>query len=80
MQTVNEHCQPFTDRETLIDEPLQSLTDLRLSVVEFPQMSNAVSQLASFLESLKDPINSDDTIPRHERLKPLRDMLFWFPS
>jgi hypothetical protein len=74
------HCHSFTYREAFFRHSLQALTDLQPFVVEFPQIASAVSELAKFLESMKDPISSGKTIPRHQRLKPLREMLFWFPS
>jgi hypothetical protein len=76
----SEHCHSFTYREAFFREFLQSLTDLQHFVTEFPQIASAVSKLANFLESMKDPITSGNTIARHQRLEPLREMLFWFPS
>jgi hypothetical protein len=78
--TNSERCHSFTYREAFFRESLQALTDLQPFVVEFPQISSALSELANFLESMKDLITSGNTIPRHQRLKPLREMLFWFPS
>ena len=76
----SENCHSFTYREAFFRESLRSLTDLQHFVTEFPQIASAVNELANFLESMKDPITSGNSIPRHQRLKPLREMLFWFPS
>jgi hypothetical protein len=78
--TNSERCHSFTYRDAFFRESLQALTDLQLFVVEYPQIASAVNELANFLESMKDPITPGNTIPRHRRLKPLREMLFWFPS
>jgi hypothetical protein len=79
-QTQIWPCQCFIDREALIDEALRSLVSLQAYVAEFPPVSGAIDELVSFLKDMKDPLDPSDTILRSKRLKPLRDMLFWFPS
>jgi len=67
-------------REAQIDEALQSLVDLRILSAKLPWLFSAINELYTFLESMKDISDFEDSHRRSARLQPLKAMLFWFPN
>jgi hypothetical protein len=63
--------------ELWIEYVLHALTKFRASLIEQPDISNAVGDLIIFVTNLGSFEFTADPMTRSERLKPLREMLFW---
>lgn len=71
--------QPSQTRNYLVKECIQSLAVLRDSVGDMPSLRNGIDELAALLHNVQDAEYLSRFRTRSERLKPFKDMVYWFP-